>query len=534
MHMIIGSEAYRSTKMAMSQLQSNVFLNETECNTPAKSGESQSIDRKSILLLTSTTSTVDDGSKLTPTVTPVSGSAVMSSVTFTDRHTEVRLNIGDADIIDARLFLGDVVETLPDGRQSTSHALKICNQTIVAPYRVFLKLIGWRKFSSTMDLHESRIRKVLNILYPSVIFLMILLTLATRAVVCFDRTQVNDERINGSFSYIECNNTPEYTIYSVIIIVSYLLGLYLFRIAYPEYLVTLIEKVFLNFADNYGKFSQKKLLLHMRYLFGIGVTWMMFSIIVNILRVKSLRLLEKDTYFEQLTSYNISYLKEEYGMGLQPPLENYELRVALVLITVSGFTLVDLLYLALVMNYALQCQLIFFAVCAAVNKFRTIHYQVDAAIKEIRQLQDFLVVLNGKLASLISLELFIFAGSCIQTLTNLSELDERQTTFIIGVCEFFTSFTLLFFVVMQAVRVTVACAQIKLLGLELRARPFAYARTHQIELDSFLLYTSSITMNARLIHIPMKPLLVAPVLFSVAVIWRTFFNKLNKVDIVND
>ena len=55
--------------------------------------------------------------------------------------------------------------------------------------------------------------------------------------------------------------------------------------------------------------------------------------------------------------------------------------MALVLITVSGFTLVDLLYLALVMNYALQCQLIFFAVCAAVNKFRTIHYQVDAAIK---------------------------------------------------------------------------------------------------------------------------------------------------------
>ena len=88
---------------------------------------------------------------------------------------------------------------------------------------------------------------------------------------------------------------------------------------------------------------------------------------------------------------------------------------------------------------------------------------------------------------------------------------------------------------------TVACSYIKTSGLELRTRPFAHAETQQLELDSFLLYTSSITVDvsklviyndnvififqARLVHIPMKPLLVAPVLFSVAVIWRSFFRE---------
>lgn len=47
----------------------------------------------------------------------------------------------------------------------------------------------------------------------------------------------------------------------------------------------------------------------------------------------------------------------------------------------------------------------------------------------------------------------------------------------------------------QAVRVTVACGYIKTLGLELRTRPFAHSRTEQLELDSFLLYTSSITVD---------------------------------------
>ena len=48
---------------------------------------------------------------------------------------------------------------------------------------------------------------------------------------------------------------------------------------------------------------------------------------------------------------------------------------------------------------------------------------------------------------------------------------------------------------MQAVQVTTVCSKLKHVGLELRTRPFMYSQVQQLELDSFLLYTSSITMD---------------------------------------
>jgi len=53
------------------------------------------------------------------------------------------------------------------------------------------------------------------------------------------------DRINGSFSYIDCESglTSTYVVHSLIILASYLFGLYTFRISHPEYLMTLIEKV---------------------------------------------------------------------------------------------------------------------------------------------------------------------------------------------------------------------------------------------------------------------------------------------------
>ena len=63
------------------------------------------------------------------------------------------------------------------------------------------------------------------------------------------------DRINGSFSYIDCERNglaSRYVAHSLIILISYLFGLYAFRISYPEYLLTLIEKV--QCTDTQGLF----------------------------------------------------------------------------------------------------------------------------------------------------------------------------------------------------------------------------------------------------------------------------------------
>lgn len=46
-----------------------------------------------------------------------------------------------------------------------------------------------------------------------------------------------------------------------------------------------------------------------------GFVLMLYSMAVNVLRMSSLRLLERDTYIAWFTSYNETYLTELYNMG---------------------------------------------------------------------------------------------------------------------------------------------------------------------------------------------------------------------------
>lgn len=56
----------------------------------------------------------------------------------------------------------------------------------------------------------------------------------------------------------------------------------------------------------------------------------------------------------------------------------------------------------------------------------------------------------------------------------------------------------------QAARLTNACSTIRAVGHEIRIRPFVYQTTPGEDLDSILLYTSSLKMCARLFRIPIK------------------------------
>lgn len=54
----------------------------------------------------------------------------------------------------------------------------------------------------------------------------------------------------------------------------------------------------------------------------------------------------------------------------------------------------------------------------------------------------------------------------------------------------------------QAARLTTACSMIQSIGHEVRVRPFVYQGTSGEDLDSILLYTSSLKMCARLFRVP--------------------------------
>ena len=48
---------------------------------------------------------------------------------------------------------------------------------------------------------------------------------------------------------------------------------------------------------------------------SIGVTWLLLSVPLNLLRVYYLRLYSHNTYFYFITSKNVTYLEELYTQG---------------------------------------------------------------------------------------------------------------------------------------------------------------------------------------------------------------------------
>jgi len=63
---------------------------------------------------------------------------------------------------------------------------------------------------------------------------------------------------------------------------------------------------------------------------------------------------------------------------------------------------------------------------------------------------------------------------------------------------------LLMIPIIQAVRLTDACNNMKKMGHELKSRPFGYQETQTSQLDSFLLYSTNLDMKAKIFFIPIK------------------------------
>ena len=64
-----------------------------------------------------------------------------------------------------------------------------------------------------------------------------------------------------------------------------------------------------------------------------------------------------------------------------PPPENNGFRYTTVLLSVLGLIMTDLFYLAAVIHYALECQLIIFLIRATADRIKSQCWAVDLAIK---------------------------------------------------------------------------------------------------------------------------------------------------------
>lgn len=383
-----------------------------------------------------------------------------------------------------------------------SKALEKCQNSILKPYYVILKLIGWKQLFQYDEIHDHCIKKVVNMIFAIVVVITLLIGFFFQEILCFRRDRAFNEEVNtangSSFVYLRCDGAfvRVKAVANLLVLISYVFGYYIFRYSQREHLSNLTEKVFLGYTDKVGQFSQKKLIRYLKLLGCIGLVWFLLSIPLNILRVYSLQLLSRDTYYYYLTSHSEEELIDLYNQNMRPPSESEVRRYIYIVISVIGYITTDLFYIAAIINYALQCQLITFLINVTVERICRNCWKVDHAIKEIKVTQDFLKVLNGQVASQMSVLLFVLIQIFISATRNWLKTDgDNIVAIIAGLLNTVSWLFLALFIIVQAALVTITCQKIRYLGMDLRTRPYTYSQTSQLDLDSLVLYTTSITVD---------------------------------------
>lgn len=397
------------------------------------------------------------------------------------------------------------VESPYGNDNNTVETLQRCKKTVLYPYLAFQKLIGWRRlFSGSHDLEVSKVVKCINALYPTVFFIILVYTCVAQLLTCFFRTDV----VFHTNTTVTCKEKLVTLVFmsNGALLTVYLWGVYLFLYLEPEYLSSLMERVFINCTST--SVMHRKLIGFLQVTLVCGVVWILFSFMTSLMRMFSLQLLGYNTTIDWLTT---DYEIIPDGTDLIYNLRRY----FLVISALFGFMFFDFLYVSVVVYYISQGELIIYLLRSIKDKVRNKIGTLDEAVKDIHYTHSILHIFNGQLSAMMSLCLFIFVVNAITSYKNLLEVfHEVPLAYAVGVFNVIQWSVILVGPVLQAARLTKECRQLKRLGLEIAARPYTYSDTPQKILDSFLLYTNTTNYSAKLVGIPIYPKYVILGLFA--------------------
>ncbi|KAL5503364.1 hypothetical protein EMCRGX_G010300 [Ephydatia muelleri] len=433
------------------------------------------------------------------------------SITAVDEHSSLVNNIISSDFESAERYDFETIEI--SGYKATEQALQHCQMTVLRPYLGFLKLVGWRRLW-THDSEAPKPIKWCNIAYLSVFFAVLIYTCVAQILTCFLRTQAA-AMLSPNQSSITCTNKviSGSVLKDIILLIVYIWGAYLFLYLQPEYLSSLIERVFLSCSGASTKNYLKTLIRKLQIILLCGCIWLLLTIATSIMRMFSLHLLDPQTTISTLLpkSNNTRYIHD---------VERY----ILVISSLFGFFAFDALYATVVINYVSQSELIIYFLRSIMVKARVKSQQLNELIKDIFHAHGILQVFNGHLSYIVSLSMFICVSDVISSFLNLYTLRDNGTSlgYAVGLCNIIQWFILAISPVIQAARLTKECHKLRQLGLEVSARPFTYKDTPQDALDSFLQYTSSTKYGAKLVGVVIHPKYLAVLLFGLGLFFTLY------------
>ena len=390
---------------------------------------------------------------------------------------------------------------------SISVILLCCKKRILYPYLRLISILGWRPlFFSAVEPHC--IIRALNFSYPIIITLIILAGHFLEYAACHSDILTGDERLK--FAHL----TP-----SLFHLSAYLTVLYFLRKPESERLETLMERVFLQSSRNAGwLICHRKLVRKLRNFFWLCILWVLVAIIMRLFH-----------YFW----YEMVY-QHVWMCNYQWPFSPGHKAFIVIRIACSAWN--DLVCAAIVTTYSVHCELNISYIDNLCSLMRERRITIQEFFKRVEESRNFIEYLNNDQAVGVSLLLLnLICRATVSTIALLHPPNDALLTMrscFVLLITLVLWFILIFTHVRQALRLTNACQVLKNIGHELRSMHMPSTINNHTatncstlmlldndrnDLDSLLLYTSSLKMEARILQIP-----VTSSLISALMVWFTF------------
>ncbi|XP_076651860.1 uncharacterized protein LOC143358556 isoform X2 [Halictus rubicundus] len=392
--------------------------------------------------------------------------------------------------------MGEITE-MPDFEMlSTSAVLHYCKHKILRPYLRLLGVMGLRPMS-TDDSNRCSRHCILVSLHTIQVTIFMCIGYILQYMACFRRDrgfcyktallefEMPSDPNENQVQDIHCfgNVLFSYFVPSILHLMAYLYTVYLFRIRENEQLQNLMERAFLLSSNPANRGNQRRLVRILWLFIALSVVWIITALVtVNVLMAQG----------------NIVFQWLDHS----PHQVKITLKVLLIVCTLWH----DMVQGTIITSYCLQGQLLLAHLYFLRGKL--LHHTLPAIdwMREICEFKKLLKYFNDELGPAV----------CIYTVVNLSwaaagtmwlfqydNSDAQQSPVTwVGILNVVLWILISLAPFIQAARLTTACSIIQNIGHEVRIRPFVYQCTPGEDLDTILLYTSSLKMCARLFRVP--------------------------------
>ncbi|XP_033201086.1 nucleolar protein 10 lethal (2) 34Fd [Bombus vancouverensis nearcticus] len=392
--------------------------------------------------------------------------------------------------------IGEITE-MPDFEMlNTSAVLHYCKHKILRPYLRLLGVMGLKPISND-DSQRCTCYCIFANLHTCQVAIFMCIGYILQYMACFRRDrgfcyktmplrfQFASNLNKEDSEEITCfgNVIFSYLVPSILHLVAYIYTVYLFRIKENEQLQNLMERAFLLSSNSVNRGNQRRLVRILWFFIALSLVWIIMALItVNVLMARG--------------SIIFQWLEHS----------PYQLKITMKVLLIVCTLWHDMVQGTIITSYCLQGQLLLAHLYFLREKL--LHHTLAPIdwMREISEFKKLLKYFNNDLGPAV----------CIYTIVNLSwaaagtiwllryDNSDMKTNSVTWVEITNVVLWILISIVpfIQAARLTTACSMIQSIGHEVRIRPFVYQSTPGEDLDTILLYTSSLEMYARLFRVP--------------------------------